>query len=134
MKFSKVLSGLGYFMVDHRDSPGVSKELAQQAPDNPVPVGAGCLFESDINTCPHCQRVIVFNPGRTRPHDYCAKCDAYTCDTSPCNVVCRPYLQYLDELDKLDQQASAQLGSLGSFDSPQPSPSLITLVGDPHNG
>jgi len=100
-KLSKLLSGLGYFIIDHRLSPGVTKADVQASP-GAIPVGEGAVFEADISTCPHCQRTIVFNPGRVRAHDYCAKCDAYTCDTFPCNVECRPYVKMLDELDRLD--------------------------------
>lgn len=100
---SKLLAGMGYFISDHRNSPGVSDELQATVPDA-TPASRGQVFEADIKTCPHCQRVIIFNPARTRPHDYCAKCDAYTCDIFPCNFECVPYLKYLDDLDKLDKQ------------------------------
>lgn len=51
----------GYVMVDQRAS------------------GHG-LFESASITCSHCHRVVVLNPDRTRPREYCSKCDHYICD------------------------------------------------------
>lgn len=56
-----------YFSIDHR-----------AAPAHGVP--AGMLFESGCVTCRHCQTLVVLNPLRERPRNYCRKCDSYICD------------------------------------------------------
>jgi hypothetical protein len=40
----------------------------------------GELIERPTFTCHHCHRVVVMNPDRTRPREYCGKCDHYICD------------------------------------------------------
>lgn len=46
--------------------------------------------EMDTFTCPHCNRVIVKNPDRTRDRNWCAKHDRYTCDSAVCVTDCNP--------------------------------------------
>lgn len=99
---SKLRDNLGYFMIDHRASPGISQTQAELTPGM-IPVGEGNMFERDIKTCIHCQAVVVLNPLRTRPRNWCAKCDKYICDSPICNMECRPYVKMLDDLDKQDK-------------------------------
>lgn len=104
---SKLLTHLGYYMVDHRNSPGITGKIAEMDPSK-MPVGANTMMETDIVTCSHCQAVVRLNPYRdsaTHPRNWCAKCDRYICDAPVCLMQCRPYLAYLDELDRQDKIA-----------------------------
>lgn len=89
----------GYLQIDHRDSPGVSRDTSPQVQDVPF-FGSG-LFESATITCSHCQRVVVLNPDRSRERGYCKKCDHYICDT--CSTLlaktmeCVPFRKILDD-------------------------------------
>lgn len=68
----------GYLVVDHRNSPGVSDEMAAAVG---MPVGAGRgVFETPTFTCSHCQRAVIMRPDRTRGRNYCRKCDHLICD------------------------------------------------------
>lgn len=51
----------GYLLVDNR-------------------ANGGGLEEAATSTCSHCQNVVVLNPDRTRPRNYCRSCDHYICD------------------------------------------------------
>lgn len=91
----------GYLLIDHRDSPGVSAELARPIG---APVVGSTMFESATITCSHCQTVVILNPDRSRERGYCRKCDHYICDK--CTRImaqtleCRPFKQILDEAEK----------------------------------
>mgnify|MGYP001252610740 FL=1 len=68
----------GYFLIDHRDSPGVSDEVMVA---QGMPPGSGHhIFESATFTCSHCQAVVVMHPDRSRDRGYCRKCDHLICD------------------------------------------------------
>ena len=68
----------GEFIIDHRASPGLTREQVGGF-DAPV-VGEGEVFESPIITCSHCQATVVLNPDRSRSRGWCPKCDKYLCD------------------------------------------------------
>lgn len=102
----------GYLHIDNRFGPGTTAELVQASGklDAPV-VGEGRQFEAATVTCPHCHRIVILNPDRTRARGYCAKCDHYLCDA--CDLayrqssgVCRPLSQVFDEL----QDAAVKAG------------------------
>jgi hypothetical protein len=40
----------------------------------------GGLMETAVSRCSHCHAQVVLNPDRTRPREYCSKCDKYICD------------------------------------------------------
>jgi len=87
----------GYLMIDHRDSPGLTRE--QVGTDA---LGPGKLYESATFTCSHCQTVVVINPRRTRERGYCPKCDHYICDACEAKRVqsggaCRTFRQMAEE-------------------------------------
>lgn len=91
----------GYLLIDHRNSPGVPLEMilasGKFAPD--VAAGAaGAVFESATITCSHCQVVVILNPDRGRPRNFCAKCDHYVCDKPGCVTQCIPMNQVFDEI------------------------------------
>lgn len=79
----------GELLIDHRFTPGV-----------PGPHGQG-LFEAPTYTCNHCSRVVIINPARTRPKEYCRKCDHYICDG--CSAImaktkeCKTFDQIIEE-------------------------------------
>lgn len=56
-------------VIDHSASPGI--------PELGLP--AGVLLERKTYTCAHCQGTVVINEQRTRPHEWCEKCDKYIC-------------------------------------------------------
>lgn len=75
----------GYLLIDHRNSPGVSDELAATVGIPMRPGGGRGLFEAPTVTCSHCQVIVIVNPLRNRERAYCSKCDHYICDK--CGVV-----------------------------------------------
>ena len=99
----------GYLLIDHRESPGVSADLVHRSGKDAPVVGKNATFESATITCSHCQAVVILNPLRTRPRNYCAKCDHYVCDRPACLTECLPLKKVLDDL----QAASAHL--IGGF-------------------
>jgi hypothetical protein len=75
----------GYLMVDHRYSPGIPADLeaywiAQGKIHPGETVHAGATYETAIQTCSHCQRVIIMNPLRERERHVCHGCYHYICD------------------------------------------------------
>jgi hypothetical protein len=69
-----------YVLIDHRNSPGLSPEFALAHGFDPTHLGAGRVFESAIAVCSHCSADVILNPNRSRPREWCMKCDAYMCD------------------------------------------------------
>lgn len=88
----------GYMLIDHRNSPGVNPELIRASGlDAPV-VGKNELFESATLLCGHCQAVVVLNPDRSRPRNWCSVCDHYVCDNPWCNTGgCKSFARRLSE-------------------------------------
>lgn len=92
----------GELTIDHRASPGVPIELiraARAAGKDVIGVGGeGTLFESATITCVHCNAIVVLNPDRSRPRNYCRRCDQYICDACaavPSDGICYPFEQFL---------------------------------------
>ena len=90
-----------YVLIDHSNSPGITAEFVHQNKlDVPI-VGAGMTFESAMAVCSHCCANVVLNPDRSRPREWCWKCDAYVCD--PCAAAMKsgamhePYRKKLDD-------------------------------------
>lgn len=71
---------MGYLMIDHRASPGLTEEEALRAGYDPKFSGEGKVYEQDTMTCAHCRNVVVKNPFRTRDRPHCYQCDHYICD------------------------------------------------------
>jgi hypothetical protein len=98
----------GYLLVDHRFSPGIAPELAA-AVGMPANAGTG-LFEAPTYTCSHCQRVVVLNPNRLRPREYCAKCNHYICDgcakLKAVTGECRTFKQIIEETQEAASRAT----------------------------
>ncbi len=67
----------GYLCIDHRASPGLPADIA----GNLAPMlGEGRVFEAGTYTCSHCKCVVMKNPFRIRPREYCRACDHVICD------------------------------------------------------
>jgi hypothetical protein len=72
----------GYLLIDNRAS-------------------GGGVTEAAIWNCRHCQRGIIPNPSRVRPHGYCRLCDAYICDD--CEVIAKTSHEHMPMMKLLDR-------------------------------
>jgi hypothetical protein len=70
----------GYILVDHRASPGFTREQAEQLHLPYEQVKEGAVFEAASLTCAHCKCAVLKNPLRTRERPHCFKCNHYICD------------------------------------------------------
>lgn len=102
MSYSKRISE-GYWMVDHRASPGLPADFYQKMGSD-IPVATeGKMVEAATMTCSHCTMTVVVNPDRKRARAYCRACDHYVCDvcalraTMP-DYVHTPFQKKVDEL------------------------------------
>jgi hypothetical protein len=75
----------GYYQIDHRFSPGTDA------------VPGGMNYESATATCAHCSGIVVLNPNRSRPRNYCRACDDFICDGCAVKRKCRPFKQVIDD-------------------------------------
>lgn len=91
----------GYLEIDHRESPGISQELAAKVGHGTIPVEAGKKFQAAITLCPYCERQVIRNPARERDRAYCPKVNRYICDD--CDLVrklggeLKPMAKIIDE-------------------------------------
>jgi hypothetical protein len=90
----------GYFLLDHRNSPGMPDAVAIATG---LPAGAGQgIFEAPSYTCRHCQRIVILNPKRNRERAYCRGCDHMICDDCGAErartLTCRTFDQMVDEM------------------------------------
>lgn len=113
----------GYFLMDHRNSPGVPDEIVvAQGLD---PCAGKRVFESATFTCSHCEAVIVKNPNRSRERAWCKKCDHYICDGCGAELhktgICYPFKAMVEDL----RNAHAQTGQLPSPSEVFQSPTII---------
>ena len=70
----------GELMIDHRASPGFTREQARQR-DLPYElVGEGKQMHAATLGCPHCGSHVLLNPMRKRPRAHCYQCNQYICD------------------------------------------------------
>lgn len=108
----------GYLLIDSSASPGLTEEFIRATWPGRRVVAApeGKVYESGTITCHHCQAIVILNPARTRPRNYCPGCDHYICDN--CEAIraqtleCAPFRKKLDEA----QEAAARAEQRG--DSP----------------
>lgn len=91
----------GYLEIDHRESPGISQDLAVQVGRGTIPVQAGKRFQAAATICPYCETIVVRNPSRERARAYDPKTDRYICDN--CDLIrklggqLKPMKQIIDE-------------------------------------
>jgi hypothetical protein len=75
----------GEIHLDHRASPGFTREQAERL-DVPFELtGEGKQMHAPTLGCPHCGSHIMLNPMRKRPRAHCQQCNMYICDT--CDAV-----------------------------------------------
>lgn len=91
----------GYLLIDNRFGPGVSAEFVRASGKSVPIVPEGALYESATITCSHCHAVVILNPDRSRPRNYCAKCDHYVCDNPICLIKCNPLNRVLDIMQEV---------------------------------
>lgn len=70
----------GYFLIDHRNSPGFDEETALKH-GLPKKAGRG-QFEAPSFVCSHCEAICIVSPQRNQEIPYCPKCDHHIC--RPC--------------------------------------------------
>lgn len=56
----------------------------------------GAKVERATFTCGHCNRIVIKHPARTRPREYCRKCDALICDSAGCILNCIPMQRVIE--------------------------------------
>lgn len=92
--------GSGYLIIDHTDSPGIRPEdIPLQLRHSTIVVPAHRKYETAIQFCAHCGSQVVLNAKRTRPREYCWKCDHYICDNPICVKECAPLKKLLDKAE-----------------------------------
>ncbi len=98
----------GYLLIDNRFGPGVSAEFIRATGKDAPIVPEGRMYESATITCSHCHTIVILNPDRSRPRNYCRTCDHYICDNPGCNSGCKPLKHVLE----LAQENNAVLTNL----------------------
>lgn len=89
----------GFLYIDHRASPGLTRDEAISFGLDPMRTAEGKLFEAGTAQCAHCGIPVILNPLRVRERGHCRKCDAYICDNPACHVECKPFSQKLDLME-----------------------------------
>jgi hypothetical protein len=105
----------GYLFIDHRFSPGVPDEI-MVAHGLPANAGRG-VFEGPTYQCGHCNGTVFMKVDRTRPRDYCRKCDRHCCDA--CGAIraasggeCRNFSKLVDDVQELALRGLPTEGAL----------------------
>lgn len=91
----------GYFLIDHRASPGITLEDAKRLGLTGPIVGEGQVLEAPTFTCAHCQGIVIMNPDRKRERAHCRKCNARVCDLCGAAGECTPYQAKIEQRMKL---------------------------------
>lgn len=106
-----LLTGAGYVLVDHTNSPGLTAKDVAGIPGG-VAMPEGTRYERDMKTCAHCQNTVILNPGRVRDRAVCQKCHAYLCDTcgaaQGAGAACLPFEVILDRVQALQAKHAGQ--------------------------
>jgi ribosomal protein S27AE len=109
--------GSGYLIIDHTDSPGIREsDIPARLRDSTPIVPAGKKFEADIQFCAHCGSQVILNPNRTRPREYCPKCNHYICDNPICIKTCSPIKKLFDHVDSHLSKSEEPLIQLTDLD------------------
>ena len=107
MALKRLTDHAGYFMIDHRNSPGLSASDVAHVP-GAIAVPGGQQLEADTKQCRHCERTILLRSDRVRPRGYCQRCDAYICDACAATMavtgVCRPFARIVDEAQTIAEK------------------------------
>ena len=86
----------GYLYISPGEGPTLSLEEAAKTGKDIAGAGRRGLFESATVRCSHCHSIVVLNPERSRPRNWCSKCDSYICDSPGCNAGCLPMDKVFD--------------------------------------
>ncbi len=118
-------AGIGYLIVDHTNSPGLTEADIAHVPGQKA-IPGGTVLERDTACCSHCQRMVLLNVGRVRKRAVCPKCHAYICDGCEAARVaaggaCVPFAAVLDRAAELLIQHAGQTDhpDLLVLDSPE---------------
>lgn len=71
---------MGVFILDHKDSPGITEAEMRLAGIHHPGIQAGSILEFDTKTCGHCGSPVALNPKRKRDRGNCSSC-GYICDS-----------------------------------------------------
>lgn len=71
------------------------------------------MVEVATATCKHCNRVVLLRTDRTRPREYCRKCDGYVCDAAGCVLNCIPMQRVLEMASKFPNEPHLLYGPNG---------------------
>ena len=85
----------GYLLIDNRGLPSIPHHPSGKFDF----IGKNQLYECATVTCAHCNAVVILRPDRSRPREYCRKCDNYICDECY-GKPCIPREKVLDDLEK----------------------------------
>jgi hypothetical protein len=93
----------GYFMVDHRASPGLDPEWC--AKHGVLSAPKGQLLEANAAACGHCGKIMPLV--HLELVDYCPKCNHDICPTCEADrvrtLICTPMAMKLDVLHDLTE-------------------------------
>lgn len=74
----------GYLIIENpmrAPLPTIEEIMSVSQPGRPVTVPDRVrTYESATVTCEHCHAIVVLNPDRSRPREWCFTCDSYICD------------------------------------------------------
>lgn len=95
----RMTDGQGYIKIDHSHSPGLTDEemVAIGLPVIPS-LRKGQVFEAGMIRCAHCPIMVILNPKRVRPRNYCPKCHEYVCEQPGCINNCTPFDEQIEDL------------------------------------
>jgi hypothetical protein len=118
-------AGIGYIIVDHTNSPGLTEADVAHVPGQKA-VPGGTVLERDTACCAHCQRMVLLNVGRVRARAVCPKCHAYICDGCEdarvaAGGACVPFAAVLDRAGELLVKHAGQTDhpDLAVLDTPE---------------
>src|SRR5262245_66573726 len=91
----------GDLLIDRRNGPGITEADLATVPEHArggfLVVPGAPVVEAPTLRCSHCGTMVILNPDRKRPRNYCAKCDHYVCDNAGCVIGCKHFVQRVDE-------------------------------------
>lgn len=97
-------------------------QIDNRATGGAVPgFGNASHYAAPTLTCWHCKNVVMLNPFRERPRNYCRKCDRYICDSCAA-VAAQPDYQHRS-FDQL-----AEMVTSGKFTIAGGTPSAPILI------
>lgn len=101
----------GYYLIDHHDSPGLPEAIAVKAGLPPNATKGHTTFESASITCHGCHALVILNPDRSRPRNYCKRHDHYLCDACAARLALstEPCVSMNEQIEMIRHAAEAAL-------------------------